>query len=131
LPKSAAILRKEYEMAKHMVRAWLLACIALISLAAPKATWSAPPDFAPYCSKADYIYTGQNESPERQENLCLGILAQSVSRRGDILTLQFANGTSKAFQNGRKACDNDDANHCISYWLVGYHQTARLYLADW
>lgn len=89
---------------------------------------NAPRSGAPYCSKTDYAYTGQNESREQQENLCLRVLGRSVKRSGDVLTLQLANGRSKAYRNNQKACDNDDADHCVSYWLVGYHATAHLFI---
>jgi hypothetical protein len=115
-------------MLKYVARAWPIACIVSTILASPKPSSSAPSDFAPYCSKAYYDHSDDAKAQEQQENLCLRILAKSAARQDDVLTLRLADGSSKTYRTNRKACDDDNGSECISYWLVGYHPTARLFI---
>ncbi|MGJ4952859.1 hypothetical protein [Bradyrhizobium sp. HKCCYLS20291] len=44
-----------------------------------------------------------------------------------MLTIRLENGKPKTYKNDQKACDSDDAQHCISYILIGYHPESRVY----
>lgn len=102
-------------------------CMVLIMLAGVKTAFASP-QLTPYCSNAEFFYTGYEDSAEQQDKLCRSVMARSVKRNGDSLKLQLANGTSKTYRNNRKACDNEDQDHCVFYWLVGYHTSARLFI---
>ncbi|WP_456618884.1 MULTISPECIES: hypothetical protein [unclassified Bradyrhizobium] len=64
---------------------------------------------------------------DAREAVCLRDLGKLASRKGDVLSLQLENGTSKVYRTDIKACEIDDAQHCIQYWLVGYHPVAHVY----
>lgn len=64
---------------------------------------------------------------DAREVVCLRELGELASRKGDVLSLQLENGTSKAYQTNVKACETDDARNCVQYWLAGYHPVAHVY----
>ncbi|MGC2777177.1 MAG: hypothetical protein WA418_16245 [Bradyrhizobium sp.] len=61
------------------------------------------------------------------EAACLRELRGRVSRNGETLTIRLETGKLKTYRNDPKACQNDDAQHCVSYVLLGYHPEARVY----
>jgi hypothetical protein len=68
------------------------------------------------------------DDPKAREALCLRELAKSASRNGNILTLRLDNGAVKNYRSKPEACNNDDAENCVDYRLVGYHASAGLFL---
>ncbi|MBR0828152.1 hypothetical protein JQ596_21685 [Bradyrhizobium manausense] len=64
---------------------------------------------------------------DARELVCLRELGRLANRRGDTLSLQLENGTSKVYRTDTKACEADDAQHCVQYWLAGYHPVAHVY----
>lgn len=64
---------------------------------------------------------------DARELICLRELGKRASRKGDLLTLQLENGTSRIYRNNSKACDADDARLCLQHWLVAYHPEAHVY----
>jgi hypothetical protein len=50
-----------------------------------------------------------------------------ASRHGELLTVKLDDGTSKTYRSDPKACESDDAQHCIHYWLVSYHPGTHIY----
>lgn len=106
------------------MRVLLLMCTYIL-LVACFPVQSASAKSAPYCAEADFV---DRDRAEQQEEHCLQVFAQSAIRQGDVLRLKLDDGTFKAYQSNPAACDSDDADHCVHYWLVGYHEAARLYI---
>jgi hypothetical protein len=69
---------------------------------------------------------GEDGAGDR-EAACLRELRGRVSRKGGLLSIRLETGKLKTYQNDQKACQNDDAQHCVSYLLLGYHPEARVY----
>jgi hypothetical protein len=67
------------------------------------------------------------EKADAVEAACLREFGKFASREGDLLTLRLDNGASKMYRDDRKACQEDDAEKCISHRLVAYHAEARVY----
>jgi hypothetical protein len=107
------------------VRRLALAFMHLFFLVAPILLWSAPVHSASYCTQADFVV---RDHPEQQEALCLQSLKHSATRRGNVLTLKLDDGSFKTYRNNPAACDKDDANNCVHYYLVGFNEVARLYI---
>jgi hypothetical protein len=101
----------------------MLVCMLLIIC--PLQLRSASLNFTPYCTKVDF---DDRDHPAQQESFCLQILKQSATRQGNVLSLKLDNGAFKTYASNPLACDNDDADHCVRYSLVGFHEAARLYI---
>jgi hypothetical protein len=106
------------------MRKLILICAQLLLLVGPTVAWSDAPKFAPYCGKADF---DDLDNGEQQEALCLRSLGQSVTRKGDVLSLKLDDGTFKTYRS-TATCNDDDADHCVKYWIAGYDEKTRLYI---
>jgi hypothetical protein len=107
------------------MRKLVLVCAQLLLSVGSITAWGASPTSAPYCGQVDF---SDQERAEQQEALCLRTLTRSVSRSGNLLRVKLHNGTFKTYRSNPAACNKDDAEHCVQYWLVGYHEAARLYI---
>jgi hypothetical protein len=97
----------------------------LLSLLIGSALSQAPAPSNPYCGKYDF---GDHEDGKVQEASCLNRLSKLASRSGNTLTLKLGNGSAKTFRSNPEACQNDNADKCVDYRLIGYHPSARLFL---
>jgi len=97
-------------------------CLAAMS-AGPAAAQTAASNAVAETCRADI----DDKKLDAREVVCLRELGKLASRNGDLLSLQFENGKSKAYQTNAKACETDDARNCIQYWLAGYHPVAHVY----
>ncbi|KRQ93276.1 hypothetical protein CQ12_22310 [Bradyrhizobium jicamae] len=69
----------------------------------------------------------EDQKADVLEAACLREFGKLASREGDLLTLRLENGASKTYRDNSKACQEDDANNCISYRLAAYHAEAHVY----
>jgi hypothetical protein len=68
------------------------------------------------------------DDPKARELVCLRELGDRVSRNGNVLSLKLDDGRTRLFRSNPKACENDDADHCEKYYLVGFHPASGRYL---
>lgn len=66
--------------------------------------------------------------PEARESLCLQELGNRASRSGNVLSLKLDNGTAVRFVSDPEACNDDNAEKCMKYFLVGFHPASGRYL---
>jgi hypothetical protein len=107
------------------MRSEILACVCVFLLTAFTSARSASLKPAPYCTEVDFV---DRDHAEQQEANCLQTQAQSVTRQGNVLRLKLDNSTFKVYRSNPAACDRDDADHCVHYWLVGYLEAAHFYI---
>ena len=69
----------------------------------------------------------ENQKTDAVEAACLREFGKLASRDSDLLTLRLENGATKMYRDDPKACQEDDANKCISHRLVAYHAEAHVY----
>jgi hypothetical protein len=64
----------------------------------------------------------------QSEAKCLRQLKGLASRSGDQLRLTMLAGPPKLFRDNSKACNNDDAAHCIMHTLTGYYPMQQAFV---
>jgi len=57
---------------------------------------------------------------KQAESECLAAAGRVAERKGDTLTLGFADGKKATLKSNEKACARDDADHCAKYVLTAY-----------
>ncbi len=62
---------------------------------------------------------------------CLAKLKGLVSRKAETLILKVEGGRSKVFQGNARACDEGDADNCISHKLRAYLPAQNAYVVQW
>lgn len=68
------------------------------------------------------------EDPNARELICLRELGDRVGRSGNVLSLKLDDGRTRVFRSNPKACENDQADRCERYYLVGFHSASGRYL---
>ncbi|ARN81633.1 hypothetical protein B1812_11740 [Methylocystis bryophila] len=65
---------------------------------------------------------------ETREEGCIAATKGIARRKGEKLTLTFADGRKRTFKSNQKACDKDDAERCEDYGLVGFVPDTKTYI---
>src|ERR1700745_3731669 len=98
-----------------MKRYGVLALVAGVWLVAPASAQTTKEAVAASCVGSDPDF----KDPKAREIVCLRELGDRVGRAGNVLTLKLGDGRTRIFRSNPKACQDDDANHCENYHLVG------------
>src|SRR5262245_53558719 len=107
-----------------MIYAAILSSLLALVWVVPAAAQSSAPDAAATCVGSD----ADSASPEARESACLLELGDRATRKGNALLLKLDHGQTKAYRSNPEACQNDVADKCVTYRLVGYHPSAKRYL---
>ncbi|MFC5326418.1 hypothetical protein [Bradyrhizobium oligotrophicum] len=104
----------------------LLSLVLVLVLALATGRVSAQGDAGTVPSVSTCMKIGDDWAADR-EAACLRELRDRVSRKGELLTIRLDSGKIKTYQNDQKACQNDDAQHCVHFALISYHPETRVY----
>ncbi|MGJ5239717.1 hypothetical protein ACQR14_18990, partial [Bradyrhizobium oligotrophicum] len=104
-----------------LCRGFILAALLLSLLSGRVTAQTAAPVAPALCNM-----TGKDDPVDR-EAACLSELSGRVSRTGETLTIRLETGKLKTYRNNSKACENDDAQRCVGYVLLGYHPQGSVY----
>jgi hypothetical protein len=113
--------------------AFILIAICLIAICPCSASLAQTP--APRVAVQDIHCEPGKLPPEQKASVeleakCLAGMQGLASRKGDELRLSVKRGETKTFTSNSRACDEQDSERCVKYYLVAYYPDLRIYVVE-